>query len=135
MFGGTYTIIEIVQFFIGLFLGIGFVQSGLDKMVDRKGNLAFLTDHFSEMFLSPFVIPMLFVITVLETLGGFLCLGGVAMGLIYNEFSLLLWGLVLIAINLTALFFGQRFAKDYEGAGVLVNYFILTIIGILTFHI
>ena len=50
-----------------------------------------------------------------------------------NDTSLILSGLILIGINLTALFFGQRYAKDYEGAAVLVNYFVLTIIGLLTF--
>ena len=39
-------------------------------------------------------------------------------------------GAVVGAINLTALFFGQRVAKDYVGAAVLVPYFLLAITGI-----
>jgi len=42
-------------------------------------------------------------------------------------------GMIVIAFNFVALFAGQRFSKDYAGAAVLVNYFILTIIGILTY--
>ena len=34
---------------------------------------------------------------------------------------------------LLALFGGQRIAKDYDGASVLVIYFTINIIGILTF--
>jgi len=43
-------------------------------------------------------------------------------------------GMIVIAFNFVALFAGQRFSKDYAGAAVLVNYFILTIIGILTYY-
>ena len=39
-------------------------------------------------------------------------------------------GAVLGAINLCALFFGQRVAKDYVGAAVLVPYFLVAIAGI-----
>jgi hypothetical protein len=35
---------------------------------------------------------------------------------------------VLGAASLTALFFGQRVAKDYPGAAVLVPYFLLLIV-------
>ena len=45
---GNYTITEIVQMLIGLFLGIGLLQSGTDKIVDWKGNMSFLTEHFAK---------------------------------------------------------------------------------------
>ena len=77
---------------------------------------------------------MLMDVTVLETVGGILCLGGVAMALLYQNFNLILMGMIVIAFNFIALFAGQRFSKDYSGAAVLVNYFILTIIGILTYY-
>ena len=131
---GNYTIIEIVQLLIGLFLGIGLLQSGTDKIVDWKGNISFLTEHFAQTFMRSLVTPMLMVVTVLETVGGILCLGGVAMALLYQNFNLILMGMIVIAFNFIALFAGQRFSKDYVGAAVLVNYFILTIIGILTYY-
>jgi hypothetical protein len=55
------------------------------------------------------------------------------MALLYQNFDLRLMGMSVIAFNFVALFVGQRFSKDYAGAAVLVNYFILTIIGILTY--
>ncbi len=129
-----YSIIQIVQILIGAFLGVAMVQSGVDKITDWKGNHNWLVSHFSNSFLAPFVTPMLGTVTVLETVGGLLLLFGAGNGLIYGDTYYVLCGLLVIAINLLALFFGQRIAKDYEGAAVLVNYFILTIIGLLTFH-
>ena len=129
-----YSIIQIVQILIGTFLGVAMVQSGVDKITDWKGNHSWLVSHFSNSFLAPFVTPMLGTVTALETVGGLLLLFGAGNGLINGDTYYVLCGLLVIAINLLALFFGQRIAKDYEGAAVLVNYFILTIIGLLTFH-
>lgn len=129
-----YSIIQIVQILIGAFLGVAMVQSGVDKITDWKGNHSWLVSHFSNSFLAPFVTLMLGTVTALETAGGLFLLFGAANGLIYGETTYVLYGLIIIAINLLALFFGQRIAKDYEGAAVLVNYFMLTIIGLLTFN-
>jgi len=40
------------------------------------------------------------------------------------------WGAVISAVAIVALFFGQRIAKDYAGAAVLVPYFLLTLLAI-----
>ena len=130
-----YSVIHISQALIALFLGIAMIQSGFDKIIDWKGNRSFLIDHFSKTFFSQFVTPLLLVVTILEVIGGIVCFIGVGEVLINNNSELIKVGLFIIALDLIALFFGQRFAKDYVGAAVLVNYFILTIIGLLTFAI
>ena len=130
-----YSIIHISQALIALFLGIAMIQSGFDKIIDWKGNRSFLIDHFSKTFFSQFVTPLLLVVTILEVIGGIVCFIGVGEVLINNNSELIKVGLFIIALDLIALFFGQRFAKDYVGAAVLVNYFILTVIGLLTFAI
>ena len=130
-----YSIIHISQALIALFLGIAMIQSGCDKIIDWKGNRSFLIDHFSKTFFSQFVTPLLLVVTILEVIGGIVCFIGVGDVLINNNSQLIKVGLFIIALDLIALFFGQRFAKDYVGAAVLVNYFILTVIGLLTFAI
>ena len=130
-----YSIIHISQALIALFLGIAMIQSGFDKIIDWKGNRSFLIDHFSKTFFSQFVTPLLLVVTILEVIGGIVCFIGVGEVLINNNSQLIKVGLFIIALDLIALFFGQRFAKDYVGAAVLANYFILTIIGLLTFAI
>ena len=130
-----YSIIHILQVLIALFLGIAMTQSGFDKIIDWKGNKSFLIEHFSKTFLSQFVTPLLVVVLILELAGGIICFIGVGEVFIYNNNQLIKVGLIIIAIDLISLFFGQRLAKDYDGAAVLVNYFILTIIGLLTFTI
>ena len=125
--------LSISQILIALFLAICFLQSGIDKIIDRKGNLDWLTGHFSN---SPFknIVPLLLmIITLSELLGGFLCTVGIFYFLINGGMNLIFYGFIINAVSLVALFFGQRVVKDYEGAAVLIGYFIITIIGILSF--
>ena len=127
--------LSISQILIASFLTICFLQSGIDKIIDRKGNLDWLTGHFSN---SPFkkIVPLLLmVITLTELLGGFLCTVGIIDFFINGTKELILYGFIINSLTLIALFLGQRIAKDYEGASVLVGYFIITIIGILSFSI
>ena len=125
--------LSISQILIALFLAICFLQSGIDKIIDHKGNLNWLTSHFSKSPLKSLVPLLLTIITITELLGGFLCLVGIFDFLINDTKSLMLYGFIINAISLVALFFGQRIAKDYEGAAVLLGYFVLSIIGILSF--
>jgi len=114
-----------------LFLAILFIQSGLDKVFDWKGNLEWLTGHFSKTFLSRFVWIMLAKLTVLELATGMLSGVGVIYFLITGSTIVIFWAGVLGALTVIGLFFGQRLAKDYPGAAVLVPYFILLLIVLL----
>ena len=40
------------QILIAIFIAIAFIQSGIDKVLDRKGNLDFFKVHFANTFLS-----------------------------------------------------------------------------------
>ena len=111
-----------------LLAGILFIQSGLDKVFDWKGNLEWLTGHFSKTFLSKTVPLMLVTITIMEVATGFLSIAGIIYFLITGSLGLIFYASVLGALTITALFFGQRVAKDYPGAAVLVPYFILLLI-------
>lgn len=134
-FGCEVSILTIIQSLIGFFIATALVQSGLDKITDRKGNMDWLMGHFSKTFLSSSVPIMLTVVTLLELAGGLLC-GIGALMVLFGECSLwLMYGLTISGVNFLMLFFGQRIAKDYEGAAVLVGYFILVILGLLTFTI
>ena len=114
--------------FGALLVAILFIQSGLDKVFDWRGNLEWLTGHFSKTFLRGTVPPMLATITVMEIATGFLSAAGIVYFLISGSLSLIFYGAVLGAASIVALFFGQRVAKDYAGAAVLVPYFILMIV-------
>ena len=114
--------------FSALLTSILFVQSGLDKMFDWKGNLGWLTGHFSKTFLSGMVPPMLATITVMELVTGFLSAAGIVYFLVTSSLHLIFYASILGAASIVALFFGQRVAKDYAGAAVLIPYFILLIV-------
>jgi diacylglycerol kinase len=120
----------LLQIFASAFLAILFLQSGIDKIVDRRGNLEWLKGHFAK---SPFagVVPALLIsITIVEVAAGALSAVGCALIIILKDSTIAFYGAILSAAAVTALFFGQRIAKDYVGAAVLVPYFLLTLVAI-----
>lgn len=119
--------IFLLQIFISAFLAILFLQSGIDKVVDRRGNLEWLKGHFAKSPLAGVVPLMVFVITILELAAGALSAIGCALMMLGRDSSVAFYGAVLAAIAIIALFFGQRMAKDYVGAAVLVPYFLVTL--------
>jgi diacylglycerol kinase len=122
--------ILILQILTSAFLAILFLQSGIDKVVDRRGNLAFLEGHFGKSALAGMVPLLVTVITILEIAAGALSAIGCVMIIVTRDPTVAFYGAVISAISILALFFGQRMAKDYAGAAVLVPYFLLTLIAI-----
>ena len=114
--------------FGALFVAILFIQSGLDKVYDWKGNLEWLSGHFSKTFLAPMVPAMVATITVTELATGFVSAAGIIYFFATGSLGAIFLGSVIGAASLTALFFGQRIAKDYPGAAVLVPYFLLMLV-------
>ncbi|CAN5424752.1 MAG: DoxX family protein [Acidobacteriota bacterium] len=114
--------------FAALLVSILFIQSGLDKIFDRRGNLEWLTGHFSKTFLAPLVPILLVTITVMELAAGVLCATGIVYFLFTSSAVLIFVASVIAAFSIIALFFGQRIAKDYAGAAILIPYFILVAI-------
>jgi len=117
----------ILQILISAFLAILFLQSGIDKIVDRSGNRAYLDQHFANSPLAGTVGPMFAVVTILEVSGGALSGVGCALLILTHDSTVAYLGAIVGGINLTALFFGQRVAKDYAGAAALVPYFLLAL--------
>jgi diacylglycerol kinase len=122
--------IFLLQILVSLFLAILFLQSGIDKIVDRRGNVEWLKGHFAKSPLAGMVVLMVTLITVLELAAGTLSALGCGLILIKRDSTLAYYGAVLAAVSLVALFFGQRMAKDYAGAAVLVPYFLLSLVAI-----
>ena len=120
----------LMQTFASAFLAILFLQSGIDKVVDRRGNLEWLKGHFAKSPLAGVVSVLLMAITLLEVGAGALSAIGCLMLIVSRETTIAFYGAVSSAVALVALFFGQRMAKDYAGAAVLVPYFLLTLITI-----
>ena len=122
--------IPLLQIFVSAFLAILFLQSGIDKIVDRGGNFEWLKEHFAKSPLAGIVPALLICITTLEVGAGALSAVGCVLVIVLKDPSIAFYGAILSAAGITALFFGQRIAKDYAGAAVLVPYFLLTLVAI-----
>ena len=117
----------LLQIFVSAFLAILFLQSGIDKVVDRRGNFEWLKGHFAKSPLAGIVPALLTIITILEVAAGALSAIGCVIVLLLRDSTVAFYGAVVSAVAVIALFLGQRTAKDYAGAAVLVPYFLLTL--------
>lgn len=122
----------VLQILISAFIATLFLQSGIDKILDRKGNLDWLTGHFARSPLANMVPLLLSVITVMELAAGALSAIGCVMVLLRHDSTIAFYGAVLAGLALLALFFGQRMAKEYPGAAALVPYFLVVIAGVIS---
>ena len=91
-----------------------------------------LIDHFSNTIFNNYVPLLLSILTVFELLSGIILITGALFNLLYSNFNILIVGFLLSSVNFIFLFLGQRIAKDYAGAAVIVNYFILNILGLIS---
>lgn len=107
------------------FLAILFLQSGLDKVFNYKGNKEWLTGHFAKSPLKNTVDLLMPVITILEVAAGVFAAIGIVQIIMSGSTQMGLIGAQLSAMSILALFFGQRIAQDYAGAGNLVPYFLV----------
>lgn len=105
-----------------LFLAITFLQSGLDKILDFKGNLSWLKGHFSKTLFRNTVPQLLIVLLIIETATGVLSLAGLVELYTTGAGRLALLSAILGNVALLMLLLGQRIAKDYDGARTIVIY-------------
>lgn len=118
---------NIASILVLVFLAITFLQSSQDKIFHWKDNINWLKEHFSETPLRNQVPLALVNVLILELISGVLCVVGaielaVNSGRIYG-----LYGAIFSSLTLIMLLFGQRLAKDYDGARTIVLYFIPTV--------
>ena len=113
------------------FLSITFIQSAYDKLFYWKDNLNWLKGHFAKTPLKNLVFLALLNILILELISGILCVVGAIELLVSNDRTFGLYGAVFSSITLLMLLFGQRLAKDYDGAKTIVIYFIPAVMTVL----
>tara|TARA_X000000950_G_scaffold260155_1_gene329269 strand:- start:473 stop:859 length:387 start_codon:yes stop_codon:yes gene_type:complete len=121
---------KIVFLFVLAFFFIVFIQSGVDKIYDHKGNSAYLNDLLKNYFSPPLIAFSLIVVTILELISGILCIIGIIDFILNKSNFIGLIGLIIGSIALLILLFGQRVCKNYDGAKTIAIYFILIMIGI-----
>ena len=127
---GAFRAPDVVGIGVALFLAIVFLQSGLDKVFDWKGNLEWLTEFFASSPLAGTVPPLLLTVTIVETAAGLLSAIGVGEMLFVGTSVIAAWGALLAAISLLMVLFGQRLAKAYADAAVIAPYFLVASLGI-----
>ncbi len=120
----------LLRILVSAFLAILFLQSGIDKMVDQRGNLQWLTGHFAKSPLARFVPALLLALTVIEISAGALSGIGCIVIIFTRNSVVAYYGAIVSAIAILCLFFGQRMTKEYAGAAILVPYFLLTLVAI-----
>jgi hypothetical protein len=128
-----HTGIDLLRLAFAAMVAILFLQSGLDKALNWKGNLDWLTGHFAKSPLKGTVPLLLPVITAVELSAGSCTAIGAVQVALHGDVTLGAWGCALGALAITLLFLGQRVAKDYAGAASLVPYFLLCAGGMWVF--
>src|SRR5262249_963621 len=119
--------IYLTQIFCSAFLAILFLQSGIDKVIDYRGNLEWLKGHFAKSPLAGVVPVLVAAITLPALLAPTPPPIAFAILIPSPATPIAFYGAVISAVAIIALFFGQRMAKEYAGAGALVPYFLLAL--------
>ena len=125
--------IHILQLAFSAMAAILFLQSGLDKLFNWKGEKEWLTGHFAKSILKGTVPLLLPVITSIELAAGCCSAIGFFCALLGCGSGVGFLGMLIGLSALVMLFFGQRVAKDYAGAASLVPYFLLSAAGLYLF--
>ena len=120
------------RFLATAFFAIVFLQSALDKLTDRQGNLAYFSEHFKSSPFPPQAVGLLLgALTFIEATAGALCAVGLLLGDFRTKgFGVAACGIMASGVALLCLLLGQRLAKDYAGAAVVAAYFAVALIGI-----
>ena len=76
------------------------------------------------------VLLLFTVLTIIEVSAGVLSAVGFLALLFAHNTTIAFYGAIFSAVAILFLFFGQRMAKEYAGAAILVPYFLLTLVAI-----
>ena len=119
-----------LEYLLLIFVLFTFLQSGLDKITDWKGNVSWLNDHFKDSILNGKVPLALGIILILEIFVALTALAGMYFLWTIGDASWAEYSLVLSGITLLFLLLGQRLAKDYDGARTIVIYLMPVLFGL-----
>lgn len=121
---------NIASILILVFLAVTFLQSSYDKIFYWKDNVSWLKEHFAKTQLKNQVPLALFNVLVLELISGILCIVGSIQLFLNSGREYGLYGAIFSCITLIMLLFGQRLAKDYDGARTIAIYFIPAVVAV-----
>jgi hypothetical protein len=113
-----------------VFLALTFIQSAYEKIFYWQENIDWLTAHFAKTRIKNLVNPSLLILVVFELISGILSIVGIIQLLVNNGRTFGFYGAIFSSITLLMMLFGQRLAKDYDGARTIVIYFIPAVVGV-----
>jgi uncharacterized membrane protein YphA (DoxX/SURF4 family) len=113
-----------------VFLALTFLQSGYEKIFYWKENVSWLKEHFSKTMLKNQVPLALLHLLILELISGILCVVGAIQLITGSGREFGFYGAVFSCICLLMMLFGQRLAKDYDGARTIVIYFVPAVMAV-----
>ena len=114
--------LDFLKVFAGFVFAILFLQSGLDKVIDYKGNLAWICSYFEPTPLKKIAKTLFILLTITEIFAGLFSLIGSTSMLFFGRDYFLKAGIALAAFSLLFVFTGQRMAKDYTSAAHTISY-------------
>lgn len=129
----TVWVLSIVAALCTLFMAVTFLQSGFNKLYKYAENKAYFISQAEQTFLKYFGGVAWLIIVLLELCAGIISIGGIALFLINGCTLLMGLGCLVSAFTLICLLFGQRVAKDYAGAAALTGYFLVAVVGLLSY--
>ena len=105
-----------------LIFAIVWLQSGISKLIDFKGELAYFKQQFKSTWgIKHMVKESLLLITVLEIASGLIQIAAIFSLWASQNLILSYWAGLASLFTLFTLITGQRMAKDYAGAqGIMV---------------
>ncbi|WP_304196637.1 DoxX family protein [Flavobacterium alvei] len=113
-----------------VFLALTFIQSSYEKIFYWQENIDWLKEHFSKTRLKNLVNPSLILLVIFELISGILSVVGIIELLVNNGRTFGFYGAIFSSITLLMMLFGQRLAKDYDGARTIVIYFIPAVMAV-----
>ena len=121
---------NVASILILIFLALTFLQSGYEKVFYWKDNVSWLKEHFSKTILKDQVPLALLHLLILELISGILCVVGAIQLRTKSGREFGFYGAIFSCICLLMMLFGQRLAKDYDGARTIVIYFIPAVMAV-----
>src|SRR3954467_5610125 len=93
----------LMQILASAFLAVLFLQSGIDKILDRRGNFEWLQGHFAKSPLAAMVPALLISITILEIAAGALSAVGCVLIIVLKDPTTAFYGAIVSAAAVTTL--------------------------------
>ena len=123
---------SIILGLLSLFFVVTFLQSGIDKVLNRSGNLSWFQSVFESTMLRPIINPLFYWIAFQELFLGVWMLVAAYYYFFCECYCCIFteWGFVFCLALLIQLFTGQRIAKDYHGASGIIPYILTALLAI-----